>query len=104
MERKEIIEESLTANGLIILTDTIKECIDFSNDYAPEHLMIMTSSAEEIVPDIRNAGSIFLGNLTPVAAGDYGSGTNHVLPTSLGARMYSGLSTESFLKNQQSRK
>lgn len=98
MERKEIIEESLTANGLIILADTIKECIDFSNDYAPEHLMIMTSSAEEIVPDIRNAGSIFLGNLTPVAAGDYGSGTNHVLPTSLGARMYSGLSTESFLK------
>ncbi|BDZ71326.1 histidinol dehydrogenase [Methanobacterium petrolearium] len=98
MERNEIIEQSLAQNGLIILADTIQECVDFSNDYAPEHLMIMTSDAEEIVPDIRNAGSIFLGNLTPVAAGDYGSGTNHVLPTSFCARMYSGLSTESFLK------
>lgn len=60
--------------------------------------MIMTRTPEEVIPDIMNAGSIFLGDLTPVAAGDYGSGTNHVLPTSFCARMYSGLSTESFLK------
>ncbi|HML05871.1 MAG TPA: histidinol dehydrogenase, partial [Methanobacterium sp.] len=53
---------------------------------------------EDVLKDINNAGSIFLGELTPVAAGDYGSGTNHVLPTSKNARMYSGLSTESFLK------
>lgn len=98
MKRKEIIEESLKENGLIILVENLKDAVDFSNDYAPEHLMIMTPEAEKIVPDIRNAGSIFLGDLTPVAAGDYGSGTNHVLPTSFCARMYSGLSTESFLK------
>lgn len=98
MERREIIEESLTVNGLIIVVNNIKEAVDFSNDYAPEHLMIMTSAPEKVVSDIQNAGSIFLGDLTPVAAGDYGSGTNHVLPTSFCARMYSGLSTESFLK------
>ncbi len=74
------------------------DAIRFSNEYAPEHLIIATRKPEEVVKDIKNAGSIFLGNLTPVAAGDYGSGTNHVLPTSFCARMYSGLSTESFLK------
>lgn len=98
MKREEIIRESLDNNGLIVLVDDIHEAIDFSNDYAPEHLMIMTAQPEKIVPDIKNAASIFLGDLTPVAAGDYGSGTNHVLPTGFCARMYSGLSTESFLK------
>jgi len=98
MKRKEIIKESLEENGMIILVDTLDEAVMFSNEYAPEHLMIMTRDPEELVKDIKNAGSIFLGDLTPVAAGDYGSGTNHVLPTSFCARMYSGLSTESFLK------
>ncbi len=98
MKRKEIITESLAENGRIIVVDTLDEAVRFSNEYAPEHLMIMTDDPEELVKDIKNAGSIFLGNLTPVAAGDYGSGTNHVLPTSFCARMYSGLSTESFLK------
>lgn len=98
MKRKKIIQESLDNNGLIVLVDDINEAVDFSNDYAPEHLMIMTAQPEEIVADIENAASIFLGDLTPVAAGDYGSGTNHVLPTAFCARMYSGLSTESFLK------
>jgi histidinol dehydrogenase len=58
----------------------------------------MTENPEEVVKNITNAGSIFLGELTPVSAGDYGSGTNHVLPTSGCARMYSGLSAESFIK------
>ena len=58
----------------------------------------MTKEPEIVLKNIRNAGSIFLGDLTPVSAGDYGSGTNHVLPTSGCARMYSGLSTESFIK------
>ncbi|MCC7550445.1 MAG: histidinol dehydrogenase [Methanobacterium sp.] len=98
MKRKEIIEDSLAKNGLIVLVETLNDAVDFSNDYAPEHLMIMTSNPEKVLVDIKNAGSIFLGDLTPVAAGDYGSGTNHVLPTSFCARMYSGLSTESFLK------
>jgi histidinol dehydrogenase len=97
-ERKEIIEESLSKYGKIILTNTLKDSIDLSNKYAPEHLIIMTKNNEEVLKEIINAASIFLGEYSPVAAGDYGSGTNHVLPTGAGGRMYSGLSTESFLK------
>ncbi len=98
MERADIISQSLDKYGLIAVTKTIDEAIKFSNDYAPEHLIIMTHEPENILKKINNAGSIFLGKLTPVSAGDYGSGTNHVLPTSGCARMYSGLSAESFLK------
>jgi len=98
MTRNEIISESLDKNGKIILADSLKIAVEFSNNYAPEHLMIMTQNPEKLLSEIKNAGSIFLGDLTTVAAGDYGSGTNHVLPTSRCARMYSGLSTESFLK------
>lgn len=98
MERAEIISESLEKYGLIAIAGSIESAIDFSNEYAPEHLIIMTQKPEEVLKNINNAGSIFLGKLTPVSAGDYGSGTNHVLPTSGCAKMYSGLSAESFLK------
>jgi histidinol dehydrogenase len=98
MKRNKIITESLEKYGLIIIAPSIDEAIKFSNKYAPEHLIIMTEKPEEVVKNITNAGSIFLGELTPVSAGDYGSGTNHVLPTSGCARMYSGLSAESFIK------
>ena len=70
----------------------------FTNTYAPEHLIISTEDDKAVLDKIKNAGSIFLGKYSPVAAGDYGSGTNHVLPTGGGAKMYSGLSTEAFLK------
>ncbi len=96
--RKEIIKESLKKYGQIVLVDNLEEAAKFSNQYAPEHLIIMTEEPEKVLDNITNAGSIFLGYLTPVAAGDYGSGTNHVLPTSGCARFYGGLSTESFLK------
>lgn len=98
MKRSEIIAESLLKFGLIIIAPSIDEAVEFSNKYAPEHLIIMTEEPEEVVKNITNAGSIFLGELTPVSAGDYGSGTNHVLPTSGCAKMYSGLSAESFIK------
>ena len=98
MQRSEIIIESLEKYGVIAVAGSIDEAINFSNEYAPEHLIIMTKEPEIVLKNIRNAGSIFLGDLTPVSAGDYGSGTNHVLPTSGCARMYSGLSTESFIK------
>jgi histidinol dehydrogenase len=98
MERSEIISESLDKYGLIVKVSSIDEATEFSNKYAPEHLIIMTELPETVLKNITNAGSIFLGNLTPVSAGDYGSGTNHVLPTSGCARMYSGLSAESFIK------
>jgi histidinol dehydrogenase len=98
MQRSKIIDESLKKYGKIIITDSIDDAVEFANEYAPEHLIIMTEDPEAVLENINNAGSIFLGELTPVAAGDYGSGTNHVLPTSKNARMYSGLSTESFIK------
>lgn len=96
--RREIIEESLAKSGKIIITDTFEEAIYVTNEYAPEHLIISTKDDDETLNHIKNAGSIFLGAYSPVAAGDYGSGTNHVLPTGGGAKMYSGLSTEAFIK------
>ena len=96
--RKEIIQESLEKHGHIILCKDMEEAIEFTNTYAPEHLIISTEDDKAVLDKIKNAGSIFLGKYSPVAAGDYGSGTNHVLPTSGGAKMYSGLSTESFIK------
>ncbi|OWT32401.1 histidinol dehydrogenase [Methanobrevibacter sp. 87.7] len=96
--RKEIIEASLSKRGKIVIVDDIDEGIYVTNKYAPEHLIISTKDNEYTLSKINNAGSIFLGNYSPVACGDYGSGTNHVLPTGAGARMYSGLSTEDFLK------
>ena len=96
--RREIIEESLSKSGKIIITNTFDEAIYVTNEYAPEHLIISTKDDDKTLNAIKNAGSIFLGAYSPVAAGDYGSGTNHVLPTGGGAKMYSGLSTESFIK------
>lgn len=96
--RSEIIKESLAKHGHIILCDNMEDAIDFTNEYAPEHLIITTKDDEKVLSKIKNAGSIFMGHYSPVAAGDYGSGTNHVLPTTGGAKMYSGLSTEAFLK------
>lgn len=96
--RREIIEESLSKNSKIVLTNTMDEAIHFTNEYAPEHLEIVTENSDDVLDKILNAGSIFIGNYAPVACGDYGSGTNHVLPTGGGAKMYSGLSTDSFLK------
>ena len=91
--RIEIIRKSLENSA--ILTGTLDECIEFSNKFAPEHLEIMTD--EDILGRIKHAGSIFVGNYAPVSAGDYASGTNHVLPTAGYARMFSGLNTDHFV-------
>ena len=80
------------------LAEDVLEFVDKKTEDAPEHLVIMTKDDESTLSQINNAGSIFLGKYSPVACGDYGSGTNHVLPTGGGAKMYSGLSTESFIK------
>ncbi len=90
---------SLEKNGAIIIAGNVEDAIDFSNSFAPEHLQIVTAKNKELLEEIENAGSVFLGNYTPVASGDYASGTNHVLPTSGFARAYSGLNTRSFLKS-----
>ena len=71
----------------------------FAGRYAPEHLIINTRDAENWMPDIQNAGSVFLGPWAPVTVGDYASGTNHTLPTYGYARMYSGVSLDSFQKH-----
>ena len=96
--RKDIIRKSLESYGAILIADSLSEAVSFANEFAPEHLEIMTSRPEDVLKKIKNAGSIFLGNFSPVAAGDYMSGTNHILPTGGSARGFSGLSVDTFLK------
>src|SRR3546814_3756752 len=86
------------ANSFAIETANLNEALTFANHYASEHLIIASDQYESLVPQIRNAGSVFLGNFTPEAAGDYASGTNHTLPTSGFARAYSGVSVDAFIK------
>jgi len=95
--RKEIISLSLKNAGILI-ADSIQECIEFSNSFAPEHLEIITINDDFVLNRIEHAGSIFIGKYAPVPVGDYASGTNHVLPTAGYARMYSGLNLMHFLK------
>jgi len=92
-----IIKASLK-NAAILIADSLEQCIVFSNKFAPEHLEIMVSDPDFVLEKIKNAGSIFIGNYSPVPVGDYASGTNHVLPTSGYARVYSGLNINHFIK------
>lgn len=94
----ERIRKSLSQNGFILLVDKISQAIRFANDYAPEHLEVQAENPEEIVKQINNAGSVFIGNYTCKASGDYATGANHVLPTSGTAKMFSPLSVDSFGK------
>lgn len=85
-------------NSFILVVDHSKEAIEFSNRYAPEHLIINTKDADYLAAKVTNAGSVFIGPWTPESMGDYASGTNHTLPTYGYARMYSGVSLSSFQK------
>ncbi|MFI5383408.1 MAG: histidinol dehydrogenase [Methanosarcina thermophila] len=95
--RSSIVKASLE-NAAILTADSLEQCIDFSNRFAPEHLEIMVSEPDFVLDKIKNAGSIFIGNYAPVPVGDYASGTNHVLPTSGYAKLYSGLNINHFIK------
>ena len=95
--RGNIVKQSLE-HCAVLVASSLDEAIDFSNAFAPEHLEIITVNPMEVLEDVQNAGSIFLGSFTPVAAGDYASGTNHVLPTSGYARVFSGLNVDHFTK------
>lgn len=97
LPRKEIAEIALQ-NSKSILLNSIDEAIQFSNIYAPEHLILAVENAENFTDKIKNAGSVFLGNYSPESAGDYASGTNHTLPTNGFAKNYSGVSLDSFVK------
>jgi histidinol dehydrogenase len=82
----------------MLKVSSLEEALEFSNIYAPEHLILSLKKYEHLLPLISNAGSVFLGPFTPEAAGDYASGTNHTLPTSGYAKTYSGVSVDSFMK------
>ncbi|MBB6497995.1 histidinol dehydrogenase [Pedobacter cryoconitis] len=97
LPRKDIAAQAI-ANSYAVLTENKQQAMEFSNSYAPEHLILATTDFQELIQQIINAGSVFLGNLTPESAGDYASGTNHTLPTSGFAKAYSGVSMDSFLK------
>jgi histidinol dehydrogenase len=97
LPRRDIAAKAI-ANSYAILTNDLNEAIKFSNEYAPEHLIMATDNWEGLIDQIINAGSVFLGHLTPESAGDYASGTNHTLPTSSYAKAYSGVSVDSFVK------
>lgn len=98
LPRETIARASIDNNGKIIVTKTMKEAIDISNAIAPEHLEIVTENPFSYLNDIKNAGSIFLGENTPEALGDYFAGPNHTLPTSGTARFSSPLSVDDFVK------
>ncbi len=97
-ENKDILKYSLKDNSAIIIKEEIDDCINLANYIAPEHLQIISKDEKSILSKITNAGSIFLGQFTPVTLGDYISGTNHVLPTGGISQLFSGLNVDSFLK------
>ncbi|MDD2470567.1 MAG: histidinol dehydrogenase [Methanocorpusculum sp.] len=98
--RKEIIEKALAHSGYVI-ADSLDEAIEQMNEIAPEHLSIQTADPLTTLSKIKHAGSIFIGPYTPVACGDYASGTNHVLPTAGYAKTYSALDVHHFMKRSQ---
>ena len=96
LPRKEIAARSLANSKLIVVKD-MEEAVEMTNAYAPEHLIVETENYMAVAEQIVNAGSVFLGALTPESAGDYASGTNHTLPTNGYAKAYSGVSLDSFI-------
>lgn len=92
------IKKKSVAKSIILITDTIEEAVNFSNDFGPEHMELMVNDPESFLDSVKNVGSLFLGHYAPVAIGDYFSGTNHVLPTGGAARFSSGLSVETFYR------
>jgi len=98
LKRAKFIKESLN-NSFIIITDNLVDAFDFSNEYAPEHLILQVKKITKYKRKIENAGSVFLGNYSPESAGDYASGTNHTLPTNGFAKSFSGVTLNSFQKS-----
>jgi len=100
VQRKEIIKQALKDNSLMVIVKDLKEAVELTNRLAPEHLEILASCPQKILEKIRNAGAVFMGPYSPVAAGDYVAGPNHVLPTGGGSRFSSPLSVYDFIKRQ----
>ena len=98
LSRSEIMETSLRDFGCAIVCGDLDKCVEIANEIAPEHLEIVTKNPRELLPQVKNAGAVFLGAYTPEPLGDYLAGPDHVLPTSGTARFFSPLSVDSFLK------
>lgn len=98
LSRKDIINKSINDFGVITVVDSIDEAIEISNEIAPEHLEVCTKDPFMLLPKIKNAGAIFLGNYSPEPLGDYMAGPNHVLPTNGTAKFFSPLSVDDFIK------
>ncbi len=98
LTRKEIAKKSIDERGVIIIASNIDEAIELMNEIAPEHLEVMTQDSFELLPKIKHAGAIFLGENTPEPIGDYIAGPNHTLPTGSTAKFYSPLNVENFMK------
>ncbi len=97
LPRKEMAQEALSKSRLMLIEDQ-QDTLDFVNQYAPEHLIIVTKNNDFYIRNIQNAGSVFIGNYTPESAGDYASGTNHTLPTNGFSKVYSGVNLDAFVK------
>jgi histidinol dehydrogenase len=97
LPRKKVTQKAID-QSFVLSVETIEDGLRFSNQYAPEHLIIQCDNPNQYEEKIFNAGSVFLGPWTPESAGDYASGTNHTLPTYGYARMFSGVSVDSFIK------
>ncbi len=96
--RAQVIAAALAARGALLLATSLVQAVSFSNQWAPEHLLVATREPDAMLPSLRNAGTIFVGECASVAFGDYMSGANHVLPTGGLARTWSGLSTLDFYR------
>lgn len=97
LPRKTIASKALENSKAIVL-ENVDECLELANEYAPEHLILSVENYLDSIPQIKNAGSVFLGNYSPESAGDYASGTNHTLPTHGYAKAYSGVNVDAFVK------
>ncbi|BEU88171.1 histidinol dehydrogenase [Selenomonas sp. TAMA-11512] len=98
LPRETIARASIDNNGLIIVTDTMEEAIEYANISAPEHMELLVKEPFTLLPQVRHAGAVFLGAYSPEPLGDYFAGPNHVLPTGGTARFYSVLNVETFMK------
>jgi histidinol dehydrogenase len=98
VSRADIVRGSLERNGALLRADSVAQAVEFATDFAPEHLLLAVVDAERVLPDIRNAGCVFVGEQSSVVFGDYITGGNHVLPTGGLARSYSGLGPLDFVR------
>lgn len=98
LPKKKIAEKSVDSYGTIIIAKNVEECIEISNEIAPEHLELCVANPEKLLPNIQNAGAVFMGHWSPEPLGDYYAGTNHVLPNCGTARYFSALGVGNFVK------